>query len=273
MEYKSSPAYTLGIEGRTVTGIFAVHGHVDDGDGWSSRDRTHPGVFGDFKDRGRQRVVFLWRHQDTEPPIAVIDELRDLARADLPSAVLAYAPDATGGTAVRRTYLDTPRGNEVLAGLTAGAISEMSYAYEVTRWDMEKPAEGSRDLPTRNIYQATLFDCSDVCWGMNPVTSADGSKGMPLAMEYQTARAAVRSYTDRVERLAALRAKEGRRFSAATLGAIEDAVATLQDATTRLQALIANPESDGKTTRRATQQLYQEWQQIQRRLSDLGVTP
>ena len=39
---------------------------------------------------------------------------------------------------VTRTYLDTPRANEVLAGLKAGAIAEMSYAYDVTKWDYEE---------------------------------------------------------------------------------------------------------------------------------------
>lgn len=277
IEYKNQKSYTLGIEGRTVTGIFAVHGHVDDGDAWSSRDRSHPGVFGDFKDRGRSRVVFLWQHQSDEPPIAVINELNELSRADLPAIVLDYAPDATGGTAVKRTYLETTRGSDVLAGITAGAITEMSYAYEVKRWDMEKAADGApHAIPTRNIYEATLFDCSDVCWGMNPVTSADGSKQLPLHIEQQTARAAVISYTQRLEALHALRVvKEGRRFSAATLNEIEEAVATLQSATTRLKSLIAVPESeaDGKTLRRKTQDIYQEWQTIQRRLIQLGVPP
>ena len=49
MEYKSIKAAVMGFEGeRTVTGIFAVHGNIDAGDGWTVRDRSHPGLFGDF---------------------------------------------------------------------------------------------------------------------------------------------------------------------------------------------------------------------------------
>lgn len=276
IEYKNQKALAVGIEGRTVTGIFCVHGHVDDGDGWYSRDRSHPNVFGDFKDRGRQRVVHLWQHQSSEPPTAVINELFEVARADLPPAVLDYAPDATGGTGVKRTYLETPRGNEVLAGLQAGAICEMSYAYEVVRWDMEKQPEESRAVPIRNIYQATLFDTSDVTWGMNPATSADGSKGVPLSIEHQTAHAAVESYIKRLEALHALRVvKEGRRFSGATLAEIEQTIAELQTAAKRLEKLITASETesdDGKSMRRKTQEAYQEWQAIQRRLRALGVS-
>jgi hypothetical protein len=133
MEYKASKTFTMGIDGRTVTGIFAVHGNVDDGDGWSSRDRSHPGMFGDFTVDGRKRAVFLWQHNSMEPPTATIDQLFEVARADLPPAVLKYAPDTTGGTAIKRTYLETARANEVFAALSSGALSEMSYSYDPTR--------------------------------------------------------------------------------------------------------------------------------------------
>ena len=69
---------------------------------------------------------------------------------------------------VTRTYLDTPRASEVLAGLKAGAIAEMSYAYDVTKWDYE--IDG-KDLPIRNIYTANLLDVSDVNLGMNPASA------------------------------------------------------------------------------------------------------
>src|SRR6185436_10837771 len=104
-----------------------------------------------------------------------------------------------GGVAVKRTYLDTARGSEVLAGLKAGAIREMSYAYEPTKWDFEEDA--GRDTVIRNLYKADLLDVSDVCWGMNPATSADGSKGHPLYVERQMAHAAVESYIKRLEAL------------------------------------------------------------------------
>lgn len=262
IEYKSTKAVTTGIEDRTVTGIFCVHGNLDEGDGWTSRgDRSHPGLFGDFMVDGRRRAVFLWQHCSMEPPIATIDQLFEVARADLPPAVLSYAPDATGGVAVKRTYLDTPRGNEVMAGLKAGAITEMSYAYEPTRWDFEKEddTQGYR-LPIRNLYQADLYDISDVNWGMNPATSADGTKTQPIAVQHTTVLAAVQDYIKRYQQLSELRAKEGRVLSGENRKRIEDAVKALSDATTVLTDLLAATEPKQQPDRDAVRRLYLETQ-------------
>ena len=35
-EYKAIKSALMGIDGRTVTGVFAVHGNVDAGDGWTA---------------------------------------------------------------------------------------------------------------------------------------------------------------------------------------------------------------------------------------------
>jgi len=242
VEYKSVKAAVMGMEGeRTVTGIFAVHGNVDSGDGWTSRDRSHPGLFGDFQADGRSRAKFLWQHRSQDPPIATIDRLFEVSAADLPAAVKLYAPDATGGVGVTRTYLDTPRANEVLSGLKAGAITEMSYAYEATRWDFEEPKDGA--LPIRNLYAADLYDVSDVNWGMNPATSADGAKtGQPLPDHHAAVLAAVTTYNERLTALAALRAKEGRVLSGENRKRIEEAVGALDSAKAALNDLLAATE-------------------------------
>jgi HK97 family phage prohead protease len=263
-EYKVAPSFTMGIEDRTVTGIFAVHGNIDAGG-----DRSHPGLFGDFTADGRSRVVHLWQHDAGSPPIAKIDRLFEVARADLPAAVRLYAPDATGGVAVQRTYLDTPRGNEVLACLQAGALHEMSYAYEPTKWDYEE-VEG-QPMPLRNLYASDLFDTSDVNYGMNPATSADGSKGQPLIIEQAAVRAAVAKLADRWEGLHTLRVvKEGRRFSANSVREIEEAVAALEAATGRLKGLIATSEPE-KVSGAALRAARLEWQQRRIALLNLGV--
>lgn len=248
-EYKSiKAAGTMGIEDRTVTGIFCVHGNVDQGDGWTSAgDRSHPGLFGDFTADGRKRAVFLWQHRSGEPPTATIDRLFEVDKADLPPPVRLYAPDATGGVAVTRTYLDTPRGNEVLSALKAGALCEMSYAYEVKRFDYEEQDDGS--LPIRNLYEAELFDCSDVNWGMNPATSADGSKNQPLNVEHAAVLAAVATYTERLKALHALRVvKEGRVLSGENRKRIEEAVAAMESARSALDALLAATEPKAAPT-------------------------
>lgn len=240
---KSTKAFTLGIEDRTVIGIFAVHGNVDEGDGWSSRDRSHPGLFGDFKAGQRDRAVFLWQHNSAEPPIATIDDLFEVSGADLPPAVKLYAPDATGGVAVKRTYLDTPRASEVLAGLKAGAIREMSYAYEPKRWDFEKQDEsGGYQLPIRNLYEAELYDVSDVNWGMNPATSADGSKGRSLVAHGELVKAGLTAYLDELKALAARREKEGRVLSSANYTALKAVADDLDALSGTLRDLLAQAE-------------------------------
>jgi hypothetical protein len=250
IEYKAAPTFMMGIDGRTVTGIAAVHGNIDEGG-----DRSYPGLFGDFTVNGRSRARFLWQHDSSQPPIATIDRAFDVSRADLPPAVLQYAPEATGGTAITRTYLEDAFAERVFGGIKSSAITEMSYAYEPKDWKFTEDG----DRPVRELYKAEVFDWSDVNWGMNPATSADGQKGAPLYVERQTVHAAVESYIKRLEALYALRVvKEGRRFSSATVQEIESAIAELRkgnkaadDAIGRLEKLITPIESDdGKAIRR-----------------------
>lgn len=170
-ELKVAPHYVKSIDGRTVTGIFAVHGNID-----GTGDRGWPGMFNKTWADNRDNIRGLWQHDGTAPPVMTLDALVDVARADLPPAVLAKAPDATGGAVITRTYLDTPRGQEILTGIQAGAITQMSYMYDVVRWDEEEnPAAqepGVYARPIRNLREVRLWDISDVNWGANPATVA-----------------------------------------------------------------------------------------------------
>lgn len=175
MEYKTLPQYIKTIEDRTVSGVFAVHGNVDGGG-----DRSHPGSFAKTISEGMGRIKFLWMHNPMDPPTAVIKALREIGRDDLPPAVLAAAPEATGGAEVVREYLPTPRGEEILVGIKSGAITEMSYGYDPLKWDIA--TEGSQRV--RNLRELRLWDISDVTWGMNPATA--GSKSLlPLEMLFE----------------------------------------------------------------------------------------
>lgn len=275
LEYKSLKAELMGIEDRTATGLFAVHGNVDSGDGWSSRDRSHPGLFGDFLAKGRARAQFLWQHDGSAPPIATIDRLFEVNAADLPPAVKLYAPDATGGVAVTRTYLETARANEVLAGLKAGAIREMSYAYEATRWDYEKSDDAPEaTIPIRNLYAAELFDVSDVNWGMNPATSADGSKtGQPLNEQHDAVLAAVRAYHSRLKALAELRAKEGRVLSGESRKRVEAALDALNSAGVALKDLLSASDPPPKATpdRTAIRRLLADYERTRAYLNGVRI--
>jgi HK97 family phage prohead protease len=257
VEYKSVPLFTKEITGRTVSGIFAVHGNLDEG-----RDVSHPGLFGDFAVNGRRRARYLWQHDSFSPPTATIDALQEVPRAELPGAVLAYAPDATGGVLVTRTYLETPRAEEVFAGLKSGAIDEMSYAYDPKRWDFAERADGSM---FRNLYEAHLYDVSDVNWGMNPATSAAGKAGK-VADHHTTVLAAVADYTGRLKDLAALRAKEGRVLSGESRKRIESAVEAMEQARAALQELLAATDP-GKTAPQDLAAAYAAYQRLEAQLN------
>ena len=87
------------------------------------------------------------------------------SREELPAEVLAKAPDATGGAEVTREYLTTERGDEILSGIVAGAINEMSYGYDAIKYSFENTPEGKQ---VRNLQEVRLWDISDVTFGHEP---------------------------------------------------------------------------------------------------------
>ena len=165
MEFKSTPQHTKQVEGRIVTGFASIFGNVDDGN-----DRTWAGAFKNTLKERTGRVRHLWQHEGNQPPIAAIRDLREVGKADLPDDLKKQYPDVTGALLVQREYLDTPRGSEVLAGILAGAVSEMSFGYDPVRYDFEGDAE--KDAQIRNLREVRLWDTSDVNWGMNDATVA-----------------------------------------------------------------------------------------------------
>lgn len=167
MEYKSIAFPVKSIEDRTVTGITAVMGNIDDGG-----DRLFMGAFSKTLKERLDRVQHLWQHDASQPPTAVIKSAEEVGVADLPMEVLNKFPQATGGLQVAREYLPTPRGEEVLRGIVAGAIKEMSFGYDPIKFDFEEvQANGGKQL-VRNLREVRLWDTSDVNWGMNAATVA-----------------------------------------------------------------------------------------------------
>jgi HK97 family phage prohead protease len=166
MEYKSFVHQVKQVDGRTVTGFAAIFGNVDSGN-----DRTWVGAFKKtIKERG-DRVRHLWQHDLTQPPIAAIRSLKEVARIDLPDELRSKFPEATGGLLVEREYLDTPRGDEVLKGIISGAVSEMSFGYDPVKYDFEGD-QTKGESTVRNLRECRLWDTSDVNWGMNEATVA-----------------------------------------------------------------------------------------------------
>lgn len=163
--FKSSPQFVKEINGRQVTGVFSVFGVRD-----RIGDIVHPGAFAKtIQERGGS-IFHLWQHDFMNPPVASIDLIREIGRDELPEAVLAKYPEATGGAEVTRTYLNTLRGNEVLESIVAGVPLQMSFGYDTIKSD---PGISFLDgVPVNNLRELRLWETSDVLWGMNSATTA-----------------------------------------------------------------------------------------------------
>jgi len=154
------------IVDRVVTGFSSIFGNVDDGG-----DVIEPGAYRKTLAERGGRLRWLWQHDAGQPPIAKIVEIREAGRDELPAEVLSQFPEASGGLLVKREYLDTPRGNEVLAGLRAGAIGEMSIGYDAIQAEFPQGLQVAGRPVRRRLKEIRLWECSDVLWGMNAATA------------------------------------------------------------------------------------------------------
>lgn len=227
IQYKQVPLFIKELDAakRLATGIFAVHGNVDDG-----YDMSEPGSFAKrLGDGSRPRVRFLWNHRSWDPPIASIKSIREVTRAELPDKVIAWAPTASGGVEVTRKYYEGIELAEwVFKGIQEGDIAEMSYAYQVHEYAIKEDEASKRNI--RILKDVELYDISDVNWGMNPATA--GVKHAGLRSD--------------VERMAALmeELKEGRVLSAANREKVNGAVTAMESAISALSELLSSSEPD-----------------------------
>jgi len=166
MEYKSFISDFKEIDGRAVTGLAAIFGNIDLGS-----DRIIKGAFKKTIKEGMKHIRHLWQHSFRDPPVAAIKELKEVSRRELPAGIQDEYPEATGGLQVTREYLDTIRGNEVLQGIIAGAIKEMSFGFDPIKFDFDEEKKAPPQL-VRNLREIRLWDISDVNWGANPATVA-----------------------------------------------------------------------------------------------------
>lgn len=259
MERKAVPQFTKEIKDRTVTGIFAVHGNIDAGG-----DRSWPGSFANISINGRNRVKFLWQHKD-DPPIAVIKEIKELARNELPAEVLSYAPDATGGVEITREYMSNTFAEWVFEGVSKSAIDEMSYAYDA-KFDFEE-VDGRM---IRNLREVKLYDVSDVLWGMNPATAGVKSwsgAALTFVEHSDSVVSIVEEYVKRAKDRGDFRSKEGRVLSGAIRSRITTLLENLKTASVDLDALLK--ETEPKSTPDGLA-LFIEYQQIIARLNGVN---
>lgn len=184
-EYKASILMPSTVSDRTVTGIFSVYGNID-----SYSDIAWPGMMAKTLNERGDRILHLWQHNMEEPPIAVIELLREVNRSQLPAETLVRAPEALGGAEVTRRYLDTPRGNEVLTAIRDGSPLEMSFAFNPMVFDFTERSDAPLGV-VRNLREIRLLETSDVLFGANSATVA--RKAMPIVTLLEALRVAVKS--------------------------------------------------------------------------------
>lgn len=176
-ERKHFPAFVKSFdeEKGIVEHLVAISGNVDEGG-----DRI---VFGAFTksiaERG-QRVKVLDQHS-TDSVTRIVGkplQLREVSRAELPSEVLDFAPDATGGLLATTQYaIDTTRGRDVFNLVKGGFAPESSIGYDATEKsnDRERGPDGKERI-VRNLKQVRLWEYSNVIFGMNPATAVVSAK-------------------------------------------------------------------------------------------------
>lgn len=173
MEYKSIPTFTKDISDRTVIGVASVFGNVDD-----VGDIIWPGAYQKTIAEQSRRFKHLWMHDAFSPPIASLNEIKEIGREELPEQVLADAPNALGGLLVTRTYFENERADAVFQAIKAGAINELSIGYDPVKFDFNE-VDGQR---VRNLRELRLYDTSDVTWGANEAT-ANFAKALSIPPE------------------------------------------------------------------------------------------
>jgi len=234
VEYKALPILSKEVgEDRVVKSIFSVFGNVDDGG-----DRIWPGAFGKTLQERKSRVKVLWQHDSYAPPIGVPVSISEIGRSELPDDLKEMYPDASGALMAAVQYLDTPRGDEVLSGIRAGAITENSIGYDPVKFDFEDSAEVKWGT-IRNLREVRLFDISPVNWGMNSATTNVKCSSDPrLASLLATVNVL----------LAPDALKAGRVLSSRNLEKLQAALATLQEI---LSAAEPPTDDDGKALTQA----------------------
>lgn len=242
MEYKAIPSFAKVEDDRTVSGFASVFGNVDNGG-----DRVMPGAFKKTIAEGMRRVKHLWSHNPFEPPTAAIKEIREAGRRELPDEVLDLYPDAKGGLLVTRVYLDTPRGNEILEGIKSGAISEMSFGFDVMKWENEEVKDGElKGMMVRNLKELRLWDTSDVTWGMNSATVAAKAGVPPTLLDLA---ALSREWIDDPDALIT------GGFSAAKMERLQKAISELNDILTAAEPPAEDPAIAEEKARALTEQI------------------
>lgn len=177
MEHKTFPAEVVKADEAQgiVETVWAVMGNVDEG-----LDIIHLGAFTKtFVERGR-KVRILDQHQ-TDSVLRVLGKplaFRELGHDELPDAIKARCPEATGGAWARVQFnMQTDNGRNVFHLLHAGDVDEWSFGYDVLDSDFSKVVKDGSEVTVRNLRTLKLWEISPVIWGMNQATMTTNTKG------------------------------------------------------------------------------------------------
>lgn len=153
INYKSID-FKASVEGRTVTGYYAIFNNIDSDD-----DIIMPGAFtktlNDNGPNGKNRIWHLINH-DTDCWIAKPKVLREDEK----------------GLYFEVEIPDTEMGNRLLTAYKNGDMTEHSIGYRVIN-SYETTLEGRQ---IRNITEIKLYEGSSVLWGANEAAQFTGIK-------------------------------------------------------------------------------------------------
>lgn len=176
MEHKLSTGLIMGTDDAgIVEAIWSVFGVLDGGG-----DIVQPGAFAKtFVERGG-KVKVLDQH-NAQSVLNVIGRpvaMRELARYELPPALLAQYPEATGGAWAKVQFLlNTPEGAGAFERIKAGAVDEWSFGYDALDKDYsEVKGPDGQPVMARNLRTIKLYELSPVIWGMNEATMTTSAK-------------------------------------------------------------------------------------------------
>lgn len=182
LEYRAMATYTANIDESEgiVEAIVNVFGVVD-----GAMSIIQNGAFAKTINENGRRFKVLNSHNgwDVLSVVGVPLEVREIGRDDLPEAILAQYPEATGGLWTRTKYLlDTPEGAGVFARIKAGAVNEYSIGFKAIKAEYRDMMIDGQEMAVRVIKEIALWEYSPVIWGSNPATGTVDVRGedMPL---------------------------------------------------------------------------------------------
>lgn len=159
----------------TVEHVISVMGNVDDG-GDVVMNGAFTKTLRENGPLGADRIRATWMH-DLWEPIGRPLEMNEVGRGDLPEAVLARAPGATGGLHVVTKISMTQRGRDAHTLLVDGVLNEWSIGYFPVKWEWE---EGGASV--RHLQELKLVEYGLVTLAMNPGALTETVKAV---VEYQ----------------------------------------------------------------------------------------